>query len=245
MLMMILLQVWLDGSSNHRSSNLLDHASSHQHKAATSLLKRDLARSNRASITTFSPIARCLLNMDASTKERMMKKFDLCYVMAKEGLSFNKYPPLYELECRHGVDLGQAYKTDTSAKSFTHYIAESQRQKLLSFMRSELHFFSFLIDGTTDAGNVEDEMIVLQFCCKDDGAKEVRSCARYFSIFNPDKGDTDGLVDGVKKPLEKLVDITDCLDKSLVLGTTPTLVGCGTDGASVNVGQHKSVKAKF
>lgn len=51
--------------------------------------------------------------------------------MGKGCLAFAKYPVLHELEVRHGVDLGQAYKTKDSAKIFSQYIAEGQRQELL------------------------------------------------------------------------------------------------------------------
>ena len=46
-------------------------------------------------------------------------------MMAKEGIAFEKYTALYELEARHDVDLGPAYKTAPTAKLFTKYIAES------------------------------------------------------------------------------------------------------------------------
>ena len=42
----------------------------------------------------------------------MKRKFDICYVIAKENLSFHKYPVLHELEEHHGVDLGFAYNTE-------------------------------------------------------------------------------------------------------------------------------------
>ena len=88
----------------------------------------------------------------------MRHKFDLCYLMAKEGIAFEKYVVLYELEARHGADLSYAYKTAPSAKLFTHYIAESQCQQLLQLQTlSETMFYSFLMDGITDAGNVEQE----------------------------------------------------------------------------------------
>ena len=53
--------------------------------------------------------------MNATTRERMKCKFDICYVMAKEGIVFSKYPALYDLESQHDVDLGVAYKNDVSA----------------------------------------------------------------------------------------------------------------------------------
>ena len=57
------------------------------------------AKATNQTITTYSPIAYALLMMDKTLKERMKKKFDTFYVMAKEGISFQKYPSL------HGVIL--------------------------------------------------------------------------------------------------------------------------------------------
>ena len=102
--------------------NVVDHANSNQHKAAMAYLKVDLAKANNESVTSFSPIGCSLMNMDASTRERMKHKLDICYVMAKEGIAFSKYPALYDLESQHNIDLGVAYKNDVSAKSFTHFI---------------------------------------------------------------------------------------------------------------------------
>lgn len=84
------------------------------------------------------------MNIDEKTRETLRKKFDLCYLMAQECLSFAKYQSFLELESRHGVDLGTAYRTDVSAKSFTHYIAESQRQQFLSFMCDFLMDFKLM-----------------------------------------------------------------------------------------------------
>ena len=97
---------WIEGTSNQRTSSMIDHANSNQHKASMAYLKADLAKANNESVTCFSPIARSLMNMDASTRERMKRKFDICFVMAKEGIAFSKYPALYDLESRHEVDLG-------------------------------------------------------------------------------------------------------------------------------------------
>ena len=70
--------------------------------------------------------------------------------MGKECLVFAKYPTPHELEVRHGVDLGQAYKTKDSG-----YLATTQHQEFLESLSSS-HFYSFLMDGSTDKGNVEE-----------------------------------------------------------------------------------------
>jgi len=53
----------------------------------------------------------CLLNLDDGTRQRMRKKFNICYMIAKESIPFAKYPALIEPESRHGVNLGPAYRT--------------------------------------------------------------------------------------------------------------------------------------
>ena len=91
--------VWIQGTSNQRTSSVVNHANSNQHKAAMANLKADLAKATNKSVTSFSLIGRSLMNMNAtcSTRERMKHKFDICYVMAKEGIAFSKYPALYKL----------------------------------------------------------------------------------------------------------------------------------------------------
>ena len=113
--------------------------------------------------------------------------------VAKEGVAFRKYPALEE---RHGVDLGFAYKTDESAKTFTHFIAESQRQCFLDKCSSKF-FYSFLMDGATDVGNVENKVVLMQYCASDDDNREIISCCRFLAIVEPTKADADGLIESL------------------------------------------------
>ena len=85
------------------------------------------------------------------------------------------------LEERYGVDLGSTYKNRDSARNFIHYIAESQRQQLRSKL-STCHFFSMLMDGSTDKGKVENELFVILFCACDDTQQQMNTCARYFCL---------------------------------------------------------------
>ena len=80
-------------------------------------------------------------------KKRKFKKES--YIMAKGSLAFKKYPALQELELRHSVELGQAYRSKYSAKVFIHYIAEIQCQHLLASLLM-CRFYSFLMEGSTD-----------------------------------------------------------------------------------------------
>ncbi len=236
---------WIVGSTNQKVSNVLDHARSEQHKVAMTQLRAEQAKATNAPVTSYAPIAQSLLTIDKTAQERMMKKFDLCFVMAKENMAFRKYTALHELEARHGVDLGQSYATTDSARSFTHYIAESQRQDFQQSL-STSHFYSFLMDGTTDAGNIEDELIVILYCEKNDAAGEIKSCARYFAVEVPKRADADGLIACLGNALKDL-GVEDVLSKTSVLGAKqkPILIGGGTDGASVCIGEHNGMKGKM
>jgi len=112
--------------------NLIDHASSDQHKAAMRCLAVDTAKAENQPIATYAPIARSFLRLQESVRAKMKLKFDICYLMAKEGMAFEKFPALHQLESRHRVDIGSNYATPQSAKLFTHYIALAQRESFLT-----------------------------------------------------------------------------------------------------------------
>ena len=70
-------RAWIDGSSNHKTSNIADHADSEPHKAAMMYLRKDQAKARNEPITSYSPIARSSLSssMDPAVRERVKKKF--------------------------------------------------------------------------------------------------------------------------------------------------------------------------
>ena len=206
---------WITGSSNCKVSNIIDHATSEVHK------------------------------VDDVTKAQMEKKFNLCFVMAKEGIPFAKYPALLDLEQRHAVDVGHAYHTTDSAKQFTTYIARSQRQEFLNTLPKD-SFFSLLMDGTTDVAVVEDEVIVIVYCNIDDVDEEITSNSRFLSLHIPQKADANGLLACVRDAMYTL-GVENAMDSKSVLAvdTHPVLVGIGTDGASVNLGAHNGLRGQI
>ncbi|XP_064404677.1 zinc finger protein 862-like isoform X1 [Halichondria panicea] len=118
----------------------------------------------------------------------------------------------------------------------------TQRNEFVNTIQSNLHFFSFLMDGTTDAGNVEDELIGIMGFCKNKA--EVGSFVRFFSIQVPTKANADGLIVCVKQALEPF-GIDSVLEKADVLASRPILIGSCTDGASVNIGQRNGMRGKM
>jgi hypothetical protein len=80
-------KAWITGSSNQKTSNIVDHTMSEQHRAAMVQVRPDVARASNQLLTTYSPIARSLTVMDEAVQGRMKRKFDICYVMAKVFVS--------------------------------------------------------------------------------------------------------------------------------------------------------------
>jgi len=108
------------------------------------------------------------------------------------------------------------------------------------------HFYSVLMDGSANKGRVENELFVILFCKRDDTQQQIKTCARYFCVLEPTKADADGLVECLSRAL-KSMGIENLLERECVLSARelPVLVGCGTDGASVNVSDQNGMRGKL
>ena len=135
-----------------------------------------------------------------------------------------------------------------SAKAFTHIITESQRQAFFNFISefSTSKFFSFFMDGSTDCGNTEVELVLVAFCVKNDEAYETQARCWYLALVKPTRADAEGLLSCLGEALHRM-NISDIFLAEPILNVDqfPILVGAGTDGASVNVGAHGGMKAKL
>ena len=67
------------------------------------ILKKEAAKGQGASATSYAPIAS---RISDSERENLRRKFEIAYFIATEQLSFQKYSKICELETRHGVTLG-------------------------------------------------------------------------------------------------------------------------------------------
>ena len=205
--------VWVTGSTNHKSSNVVDHGKSEQHIACMAYMRADSAKARDEPVELYAPIARSLLRMDDSEKEKLKRKFEICYVLAREVIAFFKYLTFHALAESQGVDVGSSDKGADCAKTFTHFIAESQRQFFLHSL-STTKLFSFLMDGSTDAGNTEVELVLYS----------------YLAVVKPTHSNAEGLVECLGQALRPL-GMEDTRDRQEVLGRSgPVLVDGGTDG---------------
>ena len=221
---------WIVGANSVRTSNIRDHARADQHTHAMNLLKKEQAEASGSGSCSFAPIARALSHLP-DEKEQLRRKFDIAYFIALEKLSFRKYPRLCELEARHGVAIGTTYTNEIAGKTFTHFIAESNRQQLLARL-AQAKFFSLLIDGSTDTGNIDNELYMVVWCDCDGTDEKIHTRTTYFHVGRPSTVDAAGLFHSLGEALRKLgvaeVDPENC----------SKLVGIGSDGAAANIAQR-------
>ena len=210
------------GTKNLRASSYKDHAATDMHKRAMLLFKKQRG----SDVTEYAPIAKALHTLDADAELKVKRKFDIAYLIAKENLAFNKMGPLCELEERHGVDLGQGYKNDQACATFVDYIAKEQ-QEILVHALTAARFFSLQADGSTDAGNVENELFLALYFdpYASDGKVHVRN--KFLSVRRPKSGCAEGLFECLEKAVGHVgIADSDWKDK---------LIGFGCDGTSVNI----------
>ena len=58
--------------------------------------------------------------------EKLLRKFDIAYMIAKEKMAFTKMKSVCDLEERHGVSLGTGYKNDHACATFIEFFAKEQ-----------------------------------------------------------------------------------------------------------------------
>ena len=215
---------FINGTANIRVSTVKDHAATDMHARAMLLLKKQQS----SNVVEYAPIARCFAHasIDEATREKIKKKVDIAYMIAKEKMAFTKMKPICELQERHGVNLGNGYKTDRACASFIEFIAREQQEILLTKL-SGSKFFSFLADASTDAGNIEVELFLILYFDAFASDCKVHVRSKFFASRHLGSGTGEGLFESLKTAVE-YVGVDDWKTK---------LIGFGCDGASANMAE--------
>ena len=184
---------WIVSADSVRTSNVKDHAQSDQHMLAMQLLKKEQGRAAGLGAGSYAPIVQALSKLPAEERDRLKKKFDIANFVATEKLAFTKYPSICELEAQHGVELGTSYLNKSAGKTFCHYSAKECKENVVEALR-KAHFFSILMDGTTDKDNIEDELFLVLWCDVDGADEMIYTRASYFAVDRPKDATAVGLL---------------------------------------------------
>ena len=219
---------WIEGAESVRLSNVRDHAKNDQHTHAMHLLKKKQATSAGLSPSNYSQITQVFSRLSEEERERLRIKFNIAYFVATQNLPLSKYSRICELESHHGVCVGSSYTNDNSGKEMIHYIADSirlERRKNLD----EAKFFSLILDGVTDKGNIDNEGILLVWHDPNGCDEKIHTRMEYFTVIRPKAVTGEGLFHVIENALQDLG-----IDE-ISAEKCKKLVGIGTDGASANV----------
>ena len=99
-----------------------------------------------------------------------------------------------------------------------------------------------MIDGSTDAGRIDDELVMVQYCALDGDTQEVRSVSCFLSVKYLDCN-ADELIQCLQRSLEKL-GVVDVYHAENVVATDAVLVEVSIDGVSVNISKINGMKGK-
>ena len=192
------------------------------------LERKRLAVSVDESPASYAPIFRALTTISPEEMERLRVKFDVAYFIAKENIAFTKYSKICALEERHGVKVGSNYLTNNAAKDFIHFIARYMRTDVVSEV-SRTKFFSIYLDGSTDKGNVDNDLMMVCWCDTNAEDKKLHTKIGFLAIDWLTTTNAEGLYKSLQHRLQLpgINDINkdDCCH----------LIGIATDGASVNI----------
>ena len=176
-----------------RISNVRDHAQNNQHAHAMSLLKKQRSQSAGLDPSSYAPIAEVFNKLSDAEREKLRVKFNIAYVIATENLPYTKDPKICELETQHGVRVGTSYVNQNAGKEFIRYIVESRRQEVKQTL-ANAKFFSLLLDGSTDTGNIDDEVLLLVRCDRNGRDEKVHTRMEYFTVVRPQSVTAQGLL---------------------------------------------------
>ena len=118
------------------------------------------------------------LGPSSYTPEKLRVKFDKEYFVAT---TYTKQPKICQLETRHDVNIGTAYANENAGKDFMHYTAESRRRELKQTL-ANARFFSLLLEGSTDGGNVDDKVVLAVWCDCNRSDEKVHTWIKHFSV---------------------------------------------------------------
>ena len=65
---------------------MVDHATSEQHTTAMVPVQVDNAKASKVPSAHYASIAKCFFKRTLLTKERLKKKFDVCFLLGKKNI---------------------------------------------------------------------------------------------------------------------------------------------------------------
>ncbi|XP_048360107.1 zinc finger protein 862-like [Sphaerodactylus townsendi] len=211
------------GTDDFRLELVAEHESSEAHAWATCM---EAASSSVPDPTTTEEI---LKNMSKTTLGRIENLFRTCHAIAKTGRPLTDLDWMCKLDDMKGVDIGSVFRNDKAARIFIHFIAEVERRALKEKLE-QCKFFSLISDGVKDHTSMEAALVYVRF------ADQGKVQCQIVGVQSVDPYEASAVKNAILKILQTNLQLhlpsQDWARK---------LVGFGSDGAEVMVGQNNGV----
>ena len=184
------------------------------------------------------PMDKSLSKVSHENQGKMLTLFNSAYFIVKTNMAFRRFPELIKLQTKNMRLLLENnkqfildnYVNDKSCRMFIRWIAEELKLSLQRNVRKS-RFLSILSDGSTDSGNIENELIYIRFI---NNGEAVTKYAAIEAVKNANAvGTLEAIETGLRSGL-KLDKIDDIYLKT---------VNSNFDGASVMSGVNAGVQA--
>ncbi|XP_043831005.1 sperm flagellar protein 2 [Dromiciops gliroides] len=211
------------GTNNFRTEFLHAHDNSEAHAKAA------LVEATGVSTLTDAAKEEMIKNRNKVILGRIENLFRSCHAIAKTGRPLKDFVWMCKLDDMKGIDVGSIFRTDKSARTFVYFIAEVERRSLKEKLE-KCKFFSLISDGGKDSFIEDTEVVYIQF------AYEGKVHCQVVGVQTVNKIDPVSIKNAIEKTLE--------INLQLNLSSkdwSKKLVGFGSDGTSVMVGENNGV----
>ncbi|KAM3871389.1 LOW QUALITY PROTEIN: apoptosis-stimulating of p53 protein 1-like [Diretmus argenteus] len=168
-------------------------------------------------------------DIDAGFQKQMESMFHTAYYVVKKEKPFTDFPDLVQLNSRTGSNMPNCYKSDKACSRFTIDIYNVEREQLLADLK-HTRYISVMIDGATDSGVLENEIVYIKYFTEERGVVQ-----SFLGIEDVKHAHADGVLSAVQSVFEKAG-----LEK-----WKEKMVFFCADGAAVNMGRKNGVAAKL
>ncbi len=215
---------WIIGADSIRASNVKDHAKNDQHTHAMMLLAKEKARAAGQGPSAYAPIIQSFNRLGSDERRRLRFKVNTAYFIANEKLSFSIRDYVNYKDTMELIWMKHILMIMLEKRLFT-LLLKSKRNELRERLK-KAKFFSLLLDGSTDKGNIDNELCLVVWCDTNSSDEKIHSQMNYLTVCRPQSVTAEGLLSVLETILKHVgIDSSEC----------HRLVGIGTDGASANI----------
>ena len=212
----------IDGSANFRKSVITDHEVSKYHMKATDL--HDAERQQVSATVGQSAAGKALIQLKEKERNHLRLKFRNVHALCKHNRPLSDYSWMTDLDEAKGYEVGSTYRNNQAGSVFMDYIADIEQENVVKTIKDS-NFFSITMDGSTDIGTVEQEILYVRTVLKG----EITS--KFLKIDEPESTSSQNLYNVVKATIHDLG----------LIASMGKLVGFGCDGASNMLGCKKGL----